>query len=88
MFDNGDTVKVKVLVMILLMVTGVVPLVYVTFQGAVPVSVNVSEADWPLKMVVVPLKAAVGLVFTVTVALPVKSAGDDIHLLSLTAVNV
>jgi hypothetical protein len=39
-------------------------------------------------MVVVPLKMPVGLAFTVTTALPVRSAASAVHLLSLTAVRV
>ena len=39
-------------------------------------------------MVVVPLKTAVGLAFTVIVALPVISAGKEVHLLSLAVVSV
>jgi hypothetical protein len=72
----------------LVMVTGVVPSVYVTFQGPVPVKVKLRVADCPFNIVVDPLNTAVGLGFTVTEALPLKSAGNDAHLLSLTAVNV
>lgn len=39
-------------------------------------------------MVVVPLKSAVGLEFTVITAEPLMSAAMDEHLLSLTDVNV
>ena len=36
----------------------------------------------------VPLITAVGRVFTVTTALPLKSTDTDVHLLSLRAVSV
>jgi hypothetical protein len=39
-------------------------------------------------MLFVPLKTAVGLGFTVITAFPVKSAGNDVHLLSLADVSV
>ena len=39
-------------------------------------------------MEVVPLKTAVGRVFTVTIALPVRSAAIEEHLLSLVAETV
>ena len=42
-----------------------------------PVAVMVSVAEPPLHMVVVPLKAPVGLALTVTTALPVLSAPID-----------
>ena len=74
--------------MIVLIVTGVVPSVYVIFQGPVPVNTTLSVADWPPQMVFAPLKTAVGLEFTVTTALPLRSAGIAMHLLSLAAVNV
>ena len=48
----------------------------------------VRVADWPLQMVVAPVRIAVGLAFTVTVALPLRSAAMDAHLLSLAAVRV
>ena len=71
-------------VLILFTVTGVVPSVYTTFHGAEPVKVNVSDADWPIQIAVVPLSKAVGRVFTVTIALPLTSPGIALHLLSLT----
>jgi hypothetical protein len=86
--DVGDTANVYGLVLMLLMVIGVTPSVYVILQGATPVNVTLRLADWPLQMEVVPLKTAVGLASTVTVALPVRSAAIDAHLTSLAAVRV
>lgn len=70
------------------MVTGVTPSVYVIFHGPVPEKATLSVADWPLHIVFVPLKTAVGLGLTVTVGLPLRSAAIDEHFVSLTAVNV
>ncbi len=70
------------------MVTGVVPSVYVMLHGALPVKFSVSVAVCPLQMVLVPDNATVGLAFTVTTALPLRSAAIDVHLLSLAAVSV
>ena len=69
------------------MVIGVTPSVYVTFQGAVPVRAKLSVAVCPLQMAGVPLNVTVGLEFTVTVALPLRSAAIEAHLLSLEAVR-
>ena len=53
-----------------------------------PVRLTVSVADWPLQIVFVPLITAVGLAFTVTIGVPLRSVAIDAHLLSLTAVRV
>ena len=74
--------------MILLIVTGIVPSVYVMLQGAVPVKVTLSAAVCPLHIVFVPLSTAVCLGFTVITALPVIPAGNATHLLSFTDVKV
>ena len=46
----------------------------------VPVTANDNVAVAPLQMDIVPLKSAVGRWLTVTVALPVSSAGMDGHV--------
>jgi hypothetical protein len=86
--DVGDTVKVYGFALILFIVTGAVPSVYTTFHGAEPVKVNVRVAELPSQIAVVPLRTAVGLGFTVTTALSLKSPAMAPQLLSLTAVRV
>lgn len=56
------------------MVTGVVPSVYVKFQGGVPVRVTDAEAAFPLQIVVEPLIIAVGNGLTLAV-ITLLSAG-------------
>ena len=65
-----------------------VPSVYVTLQGADPVSVKVNVAGSPLHIIVVPLKATVGRGFTVTTALPIISPACATQLASDKAVMV
>ena len=74
--------------MILFRVTGVTPSVWVILQGAVPVNVTVRLVDRPLQIIFVPLITAVGRGFTVTTALPLRSATIEVHLLSLAAVRL
>ena len=74
--------------MILLIVTGIVPSVYVMLQGEVPVKATLSAAVCPPQIVFVPLRTAVGLGFTVITALPVIPAGNATHLLSFTDVKL
>ena len=66
-----------------------VPSVYVTFHGPVPVSAILifDEVD-PLQIVCVPEITAVGLAATVTTALPVRSAPVDVQFASFNAVTV
>jgi hypothetical protein len=58
----------------------------VILQGGNPVKTTDKFVDDPVQIVVVPLKTAVGLAFTVTTALPVKEV--PVQFTSLTAVNV
>ena len=86
--DEGVTVNEYGLALIVLMVTGVTPSVYVILHGALPVRFTVSVADWPLHIVFVPVNITVGLGFTAITALPLRSVAVDKHLVSLTAVKV
>ena len=68
-----------------MVIVGAVPLKMVPSDKVplivpVPVAVIVRLVLPPLQIVAVPLKAPVGLAFTVTVALPVLSAAIDAHV--------
>ena len=88
MFEDGLTVKVYGLLLIPLIVTGVLPSVYVTLHGLLPVNVRLKVALCPLQTVVLPLSETVGRAFTVITALPVISDAIAVHLLSLNPVTV
>jgi hypothetical protein len=68
-----------------LIVTGVVPSVYVILHGWVPVKATDKLVDPPVQIEALPLRVAVGKVLTVTTALPVKEV--PMQLASLTAVS-
>lgn len=59
-----------------------VPLDSVPLMVPLPVTVRVSVVVWPLQILAVPLSTAVGRAFTVTTALPVKSAAMALQLAS------
>ena len=65
--------------------TGVTPFVYVSDQGAVPVSATDIVAELPLQIAVDPLIVAVGLGLIVTTALP---ENVPVQCASFTAVTV
>ena len=58
--DDGDTLISRGLLVIPLIVTGVVPSVYVILQGCVPVNATERFVEPPAQMLAVPLKIAVG----------------------------
>ena len=58
--EEGLTKMVLGELLILLIVTGVVPSVYVMLHGCVPVNVTLNVAFCPLQIIVVPLIAAPG----------------------------
>jgi hypothetical protein len=60
----------------------------VTFQGPVPLSAAEIVAELPLHNGPVPLTTELGRGFTVTTALPVRSAASPLHLESARAVIV
>ena len=66
----------------------VVPSDHVTFHGPFPVSAAEMLAEPPLQIPTLPLTTDVGRAFTVTVALPVRSAAWELQLASLSTVTV
>jgi hypothetical protein len=62
----GLTLNVYGVALILLTVTGVIPSVYVTLQGAVPVNAILTGVDVPSHIPVVPLMVALGSGCTVS----------------------
>jgi hypothetical protein len=85
---DGETLIICGEVVIPVIVTGVVPSVYVRLQGCVPVNAIEIFVEPPLQIVVVPLITEVGLGLTVTVALPVLSPACEVQFASLNAVIV
>ena len=84
----GLTLKVYGLALMPPTVTGVVPSVYVTLHGWLPVSAILIAVLAPLQMVADPLITLVGLGLTVTIALPVISPAWAVQLTSVNAVTV
>ena len=59
------------------------PLERVPLMLPLPVTVSVNVALMPLQILVVPVMTAVGLGFTVTKAVPVRSPGNAVQLASV-----
>ena len=84
----GEALMTYGLVVIPVIVTGVVPSLYVNDQGCVPVNTTLIGVELPLQIVADPVTWDVGRGLTVIVAAPEMSPGWAVQLLSFKAVMV